>query len=461
MSVTAKPLYDYNRSFSANSQGPTSEPPPVPDEVIEPDAGRRLLGMPVGYPIGVPASPLTANARWIDACGQQGFNVLTYKTVRSSALPALPAPNWIFAEGLSEPQPVDAPPLVVHGNRDTRPADFSRYSMVNSFGIPSADPSSWQSDITTAVRALRAGQILIVSVVGAYESLDGQALIDDFAHVAKLAERAGAPAIELNLSCPNTVGATGRVARPICQVPDKTRDIVLAVRDVLASETKLVVKLSYLERNALEEVICPIADHVDGIAGINTLQVAVEDPAGGPAFCGTLDDPNGSRDRAGLSGIAIRDFALDFVRSLALLRRSNGWEFDILGMGGVMDAHDVRALMANGADAVQTATAASNNPALPRQLWTIGHPEPTLDERLVELLNAVLWDLRWDFRTVDGIARELNLDRATVQELLDRHTEVARRSVMNDKEGRSLYTAAGRPPTLRERLERVRWLLAR
>ena len=416
--------------------------------------------MPVGYPIGVPASPLTANASWIELLSSQGFNVLTYKTIRRLETPALPPPNWLFTEGLTTPLPVGEPIAAVRADRTRRRAGSEPYSMVNSCGIPSPVPPVWQEDIGT-VQALRPGQVLLVSVVGEYEELSGQDLVRDFVDVSLLAEEAGAPIIELNLSCPNSVSRRGDGLRPpICESAEDTCQIVAAVRAALAADTKLVAKLGYLSRERLEDVVSRIVDSVDGIAGINTLQVGVQDDELGPVFLGTLNDPNEPRRDAGLSGIAIRDYALDFVRSLALLRRKYSWSFEIIGMGGVMDPHDVRALMASGADAVQTTTAATNNPDLPEQLWTDGHRVPSEEDRLVWLLDAALADRKWQFRTAEGLADELHVSASRSVGFL-RLTPIARRSVMNDRHGRNLYVAHTRKPTLRERFEQFRWLLAR
>jgi tRNA-dihydrouridine synthase len=171
------------------------------------------------------------------------------------------------------------------------------------------------------------------------------------------------------------------------------------------------------------------------------------------------------RSPVGLRSAAIdsgqRKYALEFVRSLAVLRRQHEWSFEIIGMGEIMNAHDVRALMANGADAVQTATAATNNPGLPKDLCNDGHHLPSEEEHLVALLSAALADRRWSFRTLEGLAKDLHLEVDRVQQLLSDHPEIVRESVMTGQSGHKLYAGRGRPPTLRERLERYRWILAR
>lgn len=464
--------YDFSQPFFTNREaGPRLTLHPAVEAVREMDAERQLLGLPVGYPIGVPASPLTASAVWIRMLAEQGFNVLTYKTNRTGPRGSQPTPNWLFLDDLEEPLSIDADIGQFRAKSSSRqePRNSRAFSMANSFGIPSLRPDAWTADIADALAVLRAGQILIVSVVGDYEKFKGQQLIDDFVRGAILAEGAISAhpdnpcgrAIELNLSCPNTVadGVEG-VEHPICETPESVHLIVKAVRAALRHDTKLVVKLGYLKRELLADVITDIAKDVDGVAGINTLQVTVLDAGDNPAFRGTIDDPNRARDKAGLSGVAIRDFALDFVRSLALLRRTNNWRFSIIGMGGVMEPHDVRMLLASGADAVQTSTAASNHPRFPSELLGSGRPEPSAEEKLVQLLATTLSDTRWEFRTQAGLAKELNLKPDEVDVLLRRHPEIARASVVTTDDGRELYTHRDRPVSARERLEQARSLIA-
>lgn len=235
---------------------------------------------------------------------------------------------------------------------------------------------------------------------------------------------------------------------PLCEDPIHAGEIVQAVRSALKSETKLVAKLGYLSEPRLSEVVSRIAPDVDGIAGINTLQVKVIDESGEPAFKGVPGDPSRDRPKAGLSGIAIRDLARDFVRRLSALRDSHGWSFDIIGMGGVMDTHDVRALLASGADAVQATSLTANEVGLARHLWE--------DRRLLE---AAINNEEWDFWTVEGLAKELRLAPNRTRDLLLSSPDVARRTVLTDRQGRELYAARDRGPTLRERIERFRSVL--
>jgi dihydroorotate dehydrogenase len=446
-----EPIYDYGKSFSENYAAPATHAEPLLAGVADAERARTLLGRNVGYPIGVPASPLTANAGRISTLAAQGLNVLTYKTVRSEARPAFPAPNWFFVKGLTESLPTNA---VAHEitveTAGITPPDTGPYSMVNSFGMPSPDPTEWTADVREALESLRSDQLLIVSVVGTFERYKGAELLEDFVRVAQLAEETGVSAIELNLSCPNTLADEGKgMGPPICHSAKDTRDIVKAVKGELNSKTKLVAKLGYLGPVRLAEVVDGIAADVDAIAGINTLQVKVDSPSGGPAFRGTPGDPKRDRPKAGLSGVAIRGLALEFVNELARLRREREWTFDIIGMGGVMSSHDVRALMASGADAVQATCVVANN---------IRFAQKLIKER--EALGAALEDERWTFRSAESLAEEFSLGIDSARSLLESNPDIARKTVMTDRLGRELYAARDRPATFREKLERLRWILA-
>jgi dihydroorotate dehydrogenase len=93
-------------------------------------------------------------------------------------------------------------------------------------------------DVKKALNCLRSDQLLIVSVMGSYEDYTGPDVVADFVAVARMAEEAGAPVIELNLSCPNTVDpSTGTVKQSlICESVESTHEIVKSVRSALRPE---------------------------------------------------------------------------------------------------------------------------------------------------------------------------------------------------------------------------------
>lgn len=407
--------YDIRSGFPQEPHGPR----PTPERPFATKAW-SLLGQRIGFPIGVPASVLTQDERWVGYFARHGFNVLTFKTVRSREAAPNPFPNWVFLEDHDAPLPlgVDPEQVVVHGSSSTYLRHLRAFSMANSFGVPSFPPDVWMPEVRAAVDGLADGQLLIVSVMGSNAPGDPPgALRDDFVRVARMAHEAGAPAIELNLSCPNTLnpGAedSGGVKPPLCASVADAVEVVRAVREAIGADIPLVAKLGYLPEPDLRPLVHELNPYVDAFSGINTLQVWVEDGIDGSATFG-------EREKAGLSGIAIRHLAIDFVRSLKRLRDCDPeLDYEIIAMGGVMDAADVYALLAVGADAVQTATAASVNPRLAREAVDIMGEDPRRDAEVVDQVRRTLYADDGGFRSPAELAELLDMDCNAVERQLN------------------------------------------
>jgi dihydroorotate dehydrogenase len=316
----------------------------------------RLLGRPIGFPIGVPASALTGSSDWVGLLSNSNYNVITFKTVRSRKVDAYEAPNWIFVES-SDPISVESATArdenaSIRGVRDgwSYKTDPESVSTANSFGVPSSSPEQWQEEVKLSSKRLTASQILIVSVMGGlYDGSQGATLLaDDYAYTAKLAYEAGARYIELNLSCPNSLADNKLIAPPVCSDQILTQRIVETVRAKLPLDARIVAKLSYMPYDELNQLVGKIGHCVDAFAGINTVQSKVLNEQGENAFPG--------RDLAGVSGRIIHDLAVDFVTSLSQIRAHSSKRFDIIGMGGVTSPETFWALREAGADAVQSAS---------------------------------------------------------------------------------------------------------
>ncbi|WP_299957827.1 dihydroorotate oxidase [uncultured Modestobacter sp.] len=352
------PAYDVRGGFRENIATPPG--PRLPARPVVAGRRWRLLGRDIGFPVGVPACVLTGGEEWVRYLAGNGFNVLSYKTVRSRAHEPNAQPNWVYAARETTSLPPGAAGEVTADPWDWVPPGSPAVSTVNSFGVPSLPPEEWTADLARALAVLAEDQLMLVSVMGDdYDSPTPQldALVADFARTALLAQEAGAPVIELNLSCPNSLSRTSSgVKPPLCLDPEATLAVVAGVRRALDDRTGLVAKLSWLDEPALAALVPRLAPLVDGIAGINTLQSRVRRSDGQSTFPG--------RDLAGLSGIAVRDSALDFTRRLVALRDAGSARFDVLAMGGVTDAASFSALYDLGADAVQTASGAFSDPFL-------------------------------------------------------------------------------------------------
>lgn len=345
------PTYDIARSYEANYQeGPfLKEKPPV--RTIQKTV--KFLGFDVNSRLGIPAGPLL-NSRWIIAYGALGFDLLVYKTVRTSATPSHPDPNCMFLQ-LKEPLTEKDFGKRLVATMES-PSDVEEISITNSFGMPSRDPKIWQEDIGRAKAGIGDGQLLIVSVVGTPGEKD---LAEDYARAARLAVEAGAPAVEINLSCPNVVTGEGSVYTD----PVFSAEISRRVKEAIGS-APLIIKIGYIsDLSRLEKVVAANAPHVDAISGLNTLSFEVVKPDGTQAL------PGKGRLRSGVCGAAIRHCAMAQAARIVDLKRKNRYDFEIVGVGGVMTSAHVREFLDLGVDAVMTATGAMWDPFLAYNYW--------------------------------------------------------------------------------------------
>src|SRR5687768_6242035 len=83
------PRYDPAQTYAWNY-----EHAPAPVVIDEPSVPGQwdFCGLPVPSPLGVAAGPLL-NGRWVLYYASLGFDVLTYKTVRSGERASYPLPN--------------------------------------------------------------------------------------------------------------------------------------------------------------------------------------------------------------------------------------------------------------------------------------------------------------------------------------------------------------------------------
>jgi dihydroorotate dehydrogenase (NAD+) catalytic subunit len=346
------PRYDPAQSYDWNYD---HAPDDVADVDLPPmpgvhDGGWRYCGLPVASPLGVAAGPLL-NGRWLLYYASLGFDVLTYKTVRSVARACYGMPNL---------QPVDCSRMDAtrgDGQVDQRvtslPAcDAMHGTWAVSFGMPSKLPEIWRADIAATRRRLPPEKVLSVSVVGTVQdgwSLDQ--LADDYAQCARWAVEAGADAIETNFSCPNVSSCDGQ----LFQQPADAAVVAARVRAAIG-DAPLVVKIGCVgDDDEAARLVEALAPSISGLAMTNSVATTVHGADGGLLFEGA---------KRGICGRAIREASLAQVDRFARLRNRQGLAFSIIGCGGASTAEDVRRYLSAGADAVHIATAAMVDPGV-------------------------------------------------------------------------------------------------
>ncbi|NGX61802.1 MAG: NAD-dependent dihydropyrimidine dehydrogenase subunit PreA [Chlamydiae bacterium] len=344
------PIYDIEKSYTENldlgpffaGEIPERKTPPK-HEWIE------FLGVPVASPIGVPAGPLL-NSRWVTFAAQMGFDIVTYKTIRSRPHPAHPLPNMLYIDTKGAFHP-DRGEEVLHPQKNP-PSSLADLAATNSFGIPSKDRDYLVQDIAKAGGSLAPGQVMIVSVVGTPRPEED--FFEDFVEATRIALDGGAKIVEADLSCPNVASREGSLFTD----PEAIYPICTKMKKILGSRP-LIIKVGVIhEREVMRKVLLASQKAgVDGFCGINTVSRKIENLDGTP----TLGE---KRHRAGVCGGPIRPVALDFLQKARSLIEEEKLDLTLMGTGGVTEPTHFDDFFLAGADVAMSAVGMMWDPYL-------------------------------------------------------------------------------------------------
>lgn len=358
-----EPFYDPAKSYEENyDQGPFGSFADGVDLRKAKEPKFEFLGFKINTPFGIPSGPLI-NAKFCIAAFKKGFDVIHYKTRRTEQFPCNDFPNVLFVETDGD-LTLEKAKNPLKGSL-TPPENLSEVSITNSFGNPSPGAKVWQEDMKIALDAEGVGQLLIASVVGTIkEGFSPDQYYDDFALGAKLAKEAGVKVVELNLSCPN-VASEGVV----CYSKEAVLSICQKSREAVGPDFKILIKVGYFspeQQELLEDILKNVDQYIDGVSAINTIPAPVVDENGNQALLGE------GRLKAGICGASIKWAGLDMVKRLKRIKEKKGYDFSIIGVGGVMSAEDYKEYRTVGADVVQSATGAMWNPELAQDAKAMG-----------------------------------------------------------------------------------------
>jgi dihydroorotate dehydrogenase (NAD+) catalytic subunit len=332
----AQAAYRLDRSYSWNY----AHAPAVPRVRRLPSGpGGKFFDQPLNSSVGVSAGPLL-NSKWVEAYARLGFDILTYKTVRSSAVPAYALPNIRAVE-----------------NRDqvaitTRRAPLNGgLTIAVSMGMPSMEPDVWRKDVRRAKDRIADGQVLVVSVAGTpAPGGDAESLIVDYARCAAWAADSGADAVELHFACPD----------PFAEQPQLIyENIPLAAQILHRTRTRVgipvLAKLGvFRSPRLLHETATKLAPWASGFVLVHGIQRRVVDETGNSAFEG--------RDRATIVGADTFAVSSRQIAEMLSWRKAGAWDRPILAVGGITTVERAAALLREGADAALVATAALFDP---------------------------------------------------------------------------------------------------
>ncbi|MFZ2149894.1 MAG: dihydroorotate oxidase [Minisyncoccia bacterium] len=346
------PFYDPEKTYENNfTEGPFGA---FADGEIFKDKGEPefdFLGIKVFSPFGIPSGPLI-NGKFVKAALNKGFDIVEYKDTRTHKRACNPMPNII-------PLDVKGDLTLEEAAKGVRPAKSYAHpiSITNSFGIPSMDPSFWQSDLRQVASSAKDGQVVIGGLQGTLPETGGfEAYLEDFVLIAKLVKETGVKIIELNLSCPNE-----GVNNLLCFDIERSQRVVEVVKKEIGS-IPLIIKISYFtDIEHLKNFVQAVAPFVQAISAINTIVSKIIDEEGNPVL-------TGGRLTSGTCGAPIKWAGVDMVGKLKKVRDETGTDFKIIGVGGVVTPEDFFEYRNAGADFVMSATGAMWNPYLAREI---------------------------------------------------------------------------------------------
>lgn len=178
--------------------------------------------------------------------------------------------------------------------------------------------------------------------------------IDEYVAIATAFEKSDLlPAVELNVSCPNTSDGL-----QFGEHPDKLTQLLREVRPAL-TKTKMIVKLSPNVGDIVGMAGAAIDSGAEALTLINTVSAMAIDVETRKSRL--------SRGQGGLSGPAIHPIAVRMVRQVysAIAREAN---VPIIGLGGVLTWQDAAEFILAGASAIGIGTGLFVDPTLPRSI---------------------------------------------------------------------------------------------
>lgn len=307
-------------------------------------------GVRTNSPLGISAGPLL-NSGWLLHYADRGFDILVYKTVRSSARDCYELPNLV---------PVVTGPLDTPG-KTVPEADHMLGSWAVSFGMPSQTPDEWRRDVEVARRHLAPGQVLVVSVVGTQKEDDAadeeslESLADDFALCAKWAMESGAHGVEANFSCPNVSTTDGQ----LYQHPKAAALVAERIRAVL-DDAPLVLKIGRVaDETAAAEFLAHVGPFIDGLAMTNSISARVQNSHGELLFDG---------QSRGICGDATRATSVSQTQLFRDVMATSPHSVDLIGVGGISTATHVHEYLVAGATSVALATSVMVDPNVGREI---------------------------------------------------------------------------------------------
>lgn len=362
MEMVETGIYDIGKSWMDNlEKGPIFSGKIPPRIIPDKSQWKDFLGYKVTSRLGIPAGPLL-NSDWIGFAADFGYDIVTYKTIRTHDHPSHPAPNMVPVATHGQLIPGKLPPSLQALSQ--LPKNITDLGITNSFGNPSRSSKYLRHDIPLANAKLHEGQVMVVSVFGTDH--DKVKSADDFAACAAFAKECGAKIIEANYSCPNVSSQEGSLYFNPEAVYEFSSKMVKAIGD-----TPLIIKVGVFPDQATmqQTFVAAARAGVRAISGINTISMKVLDAQGNPAL-------GVNRLTCGICGSPIHQAAVEFTRTARSIIDKQKLGMTLIATGGVTLPEHFQNFFNVGADFAMTATGMMWNPYLANQYQSItSHPK--------------------------------------------------------------------------------------
>jgi dihydroorotate dehydrogenase len=339
-------LYDIHKTFEENIESGPEWSMPYP-EIPHVRSNYSFFGHRVHSRFGVAACPLTHGSKAVALMAKLGYDIITYRSVRSVSWKGQPYPHWRYVD---IPKQLHVSDLTTTVTASDTPCHGQEVSMANSFGIQSSSPELWQEDFEKAKKTLTSGQVLILSIMFTPETHND--IVVDAGRVAELAKQTSAEVFEINLAHPNS-GMKSLVYEDI----QTSVAICNTVKRTLG-DRPLVAKVGYYkEKEMLKAFLDQTRGVIDGISSTNTYGMSIVDATGAEAFAG--------RPKAGVSGAAVRELSLSQAALLVSYKKELSLhDIVIIGIGGVTKPEHIDMYTDLGVDAIQAAAGVFADPLL-------------------------------------------------------------------------------------------------
>ena len=215
-------------------------------------------------------------------------------------------------------------------------SDFSAFRNMEQL---SENPHEMDFDILRRLKQNYPTKVVVASIMGQFE--------EEWIQLAKMAEKAGCDAVELNFSCPQM-----RLAGMGSDVGQDT-ELVLFYTDYVKRNVSIPVipKMTPNITHMTQPAIACFFANADAISAINTIKSVT---------MGSRAEVSGRKTISGLSGRAVKPIAQRFILDMAqnpILMGSHGRMVELSGIGGIETWRDALEYIQLGCRNVQVCTA--------------------------------------------------------------------------------------------------------